>query len=38
MIVRELSYILNRVPGNGDVKFWVDGKEEHGLKELSKVE
>lgn len=30
MIVRELSYILNRVPGNGDVKFWVDGKEEHG--------
>ena len=30
MIVRELSYILNRVPSDGDVKFWVDGPEEHG--------
>lgn len=30
MIVRELNYILNRVPSDGDVKFWVDGPEEHG--------
>ena len=30
MIVRELNYILNRVPSGGDVKFWVDGPEEHG--------
>lgn len=30
MIVRELSYILNRVPSDGDVKFWIDGPREFG--------
>lgn len=30
MIVRELSYILNRVPSDGDVKFWLDGPHEYG--------
>lgn len=30
MIVRELNYILNRVPNGGDVKFWVEEKGEHG--------
>ena len=30
MIVRELSYILNRVPSDGDVKFCIDGPREFG--------
>ncbi len=30
MIVRELSYILNRVPSDGDVNFWIDGPHEYG--------
>lgn len=30
MIVRELSYILNRVPSDGDVNFWLDGPHEYG--------
>ena len=30
MNVRELNYILDRVPSDCDVKFWVDGPEEHG--------
>lgn len=30
MIVRELGYMLNRVPSDGDVKFWIDGPREFG--------
>lgn len=30
MIVRELNYMLNRVPSGGDVVFWIDGPREYG--------